>query len=188
MAQNTAPTMSNGIGSPGKSSAVQSTGKIGNSQLAKRLQMELMNLMSDTDLMMSGISAFPEEDNLFRWVGTINGPEDSAYEGMQLKLQIEFPETYPYKAPNCLFKSGCWHPNVDMAGRICLDVLNERWSASMDVRGLLLSLQSLLDDPNPASPLNAEAATLWNENRKLYYEKVKAHFEKIEKLNAEKNN
>ena len=71
---------------------------------AKRLQMELMNLMSDTDLMMSGISAFPEEDNLFRWVGTINGPDDSAYEGMQLKLQIEFPETYPYKAPNCLFK------------------------------------------------------------------------------------
>ena len=114
--------------------------------------MELMNLMSDTTLMAAGISAFPDDDNLFRWVGTINGPDDSPYAGMILKLQIEFPDTYPYKPPNCLFKvqfrfffrpkyfsqSGCWHPNVDMAGRICLDVLTDKWSASMDIRGLLL--------------------------------------------------
>lgn len=180
MAQNTAPAMS-GIGSPGKSGSVQSTGKSGNSQLAKRLQIELMSLMSDGDMAQAGISAFPDEDNLFRWVGTILGPQDSPYEGLILKLQLEFPETYPYKPPNCQFKSGCYHPNVDMAGRICLDVLNDKWSASMDIRGLLLSLQSLLDDPNPASPLNAEAAGLWSENRKLYCEKVKSHYEKIEK-------
>ena len=66
--------------------------------------MELMNLMSDTTLMAAGISAFPDDDNLFRWVGTINGPDDSPYAGMILKLQIEFPDTYPYKPPNCLFK------------------------------------------------------------------------------------
>jgi len=143
--------------------------------------MELMSLMSDTSVMLAGISAFPDDDNLFRWVGTINGPENSPYEGLTLKLQLEFPETYPYKPPNCQFKSGCWHPNVDMAGRICLDVLNDKWSAGMDIRGLLLSLQSLLDDPNPQSPLNAEAAKLWTENRNLYKEKVKAHFENIEK-------
>ena len=71
---------------------------------AKRLQMELMSLMTDTSLMAAGISAFPDDDNLFRWVGTINGPDDSPYEGMILKLQIEFPDSYPYKPPNCLFK------------------------------------------------------------------------------------
>ena len=115
-----------------------------------------MSLMSDGDMAQAGISAFPDEDNLFRWVGTINGPQDSPYEGLILKLQLEFPETYPYKPPNCQFKvnsstlcnapafmvpyfqSGCYHPNVDMAGRICLDVLNDKWSASMDIRGLLL--------------------------------------------------
>ena len=66
--------------------------------------MELMSLMTDTSLMAAGISAFPDDDNLFRWVGTINGPDDSPYEGMILKLQIEFPDSYPYKPPNCLFK------------------------------------------------------------------------------------
>ena len=60
--------------------------------------------MSDTDIAQAGISAFPDEDNLFRWVGTINGPQDSPYEGLILKLQLEFPETYPYKPPNCQFK------------------------------------------------------------------------------------
>ena len=74
--------------------------------LAKRLQIELMSLMSDTDIAQAGISAFPDEDNLFRWVGTINGPQDSPYEGLILKLQLEFPETYPYKPPNCQFKVG----------------------------------------------------------------------------------
>ena len=72
--------------------------------LAKRLQIELMSLMSDNDIAQAGISAFPDEDNLFRWVGTINGPQDSPYEGLILKLQLEFPETYPYKPPNCQFK------------------------------------------------------------------------------------
>ena len=60
--------------------------------------------MSDGDMAQAGISAFPDEDNLFRWVGTINGPQDSPYEGLILKLQLEFPETYPYKPPNCQFK------------------------------------------------------------------------------------
>ena len=63
-----------------------------------------MSLMSDGDMAQAGISAFPDEDNLFRWVGTINGPQDSPYEGLILKLQLEFPETYPYKPPNCQFK------------------------------------------------------------------------------------
>ena len=66
-----------------------------------------MSLMSDGDMAQAGISAFPDEDNLFRWVGTINGPQDSPYEGLILKLQLEFPETYPYKPPNCQFKVNC---------------------------------------------------------------------------------
>jgi ubiquitin-conjugating enzyme E2 C len=180
MAQNTAPPMS-GISSPGKSSSKERSSKSGNSSLSKRLQTELMQLMMDESLHQAGISAFPDGDNLFRWIGTIKGPLKSPYEGLELKLQMEFPDNYPFKPPTTTFKSGVWHPNVDMLGRICLDILSDKWAAAMDVRGLLLSLQSLLCDPNTSSPLNAEAAQLWNDNRPLYDEKVKAHFLKIEK-------
>ena len=75
-----------------------------------------MSLMSDGDMAQAGISAFPDEDNLFRWVGTINGPQDSPYEGLILKLQLEFPETYTYKPPNCQFKVNCGYRGVRTIG------------------------------------------------------------------------
>lgn len=114
--------------------------------------------------MMSGdknITAFPMGDNLFEWVGTINGTAGTAYGGLTYKLSIKFPGDYPFTAPSILFMTPCYHPNVDAAGNICVDFLKDKWSCSYSVATLLLSLQSLLADPNVASPLNAQAAELW---------------------------
>jgi len=127
----------------------------------KRLQNELMQLMMSST---PGISAFPESDsNLLVWAGTIEGPADTYYAGMTFKISLVFPQDYPYVAPVVKFVSPMWHPNVDMAGNICLDILKEQWSAVLNVQSVLLSLQSLLGEPNNSSPLNAQAARLWNE-------------------------
>ncbi len=56
------------------------------------------------------------------------------------------------------FESQCFHPNVDQNGNICLDILKEKWSAAYSVRTVLLSIQSLLGEPNNDSPLDAYAA------------------------------
>jgi len=93
-----------GISSPGKSSSKERSSKSGNSSLSKRLQTELMQLMMDESLHQAGISAFPDGDNLFRWIGTIKGPLKSPYEGLELKLQMEFPDNYPFKPPTTTFK------------------------------------------------------------------------------------
>ena len=66
------------------------------------------------------------------------------YEGIKFKLRMEFSNNYPFVAPSVRFTSPCFHPNVDQQGNICLDILKEKWSASYDVRALLLSIQSLL--------------------------------------------
>lgn len=108
-----------------------------------------------------GVSAFPESDNLFRWIGTISGPKDSVYETQTYKLSLQFPNSYPYSAPLVKFLTSCFHPNVDNNGNICLDILKDKWSALYDVRTILLSIQSLLGEPNIDSPLNALAAELW---------------------------
>lgn len=65
---------------------------------------------------------------------------------------------YPFKAPAVRFDTPCFHPNVDQHGNICLDILKEKWSAAYSVRTVLLSIQSLLGEPNNDSPLNAYAA------------------------------
>jgi len=126
--------------------------------VTKRLHKELMTLMMAPD---KSISAFPDGENLFNWIGTITGPKDSVYESLKFKLSFQFPNSYPYTAPVVKFITPCFHPNVDTNGNICLDVLKDKWSALYDVRTILLSIQALLGEPNVDSPLNALAAETW---------------------------
>nr|CAI5847308.1 unnamed protein product [Callosobruchus analis] len=98
------------------------------------------------------ISAFPEGENLFKWIGTITGPKDTVYETLKFKLTLQFPNSYPYRAPLVKFLTPCFHPNVDTSGTICLDILKDKWSALYDVRTILLSIQALLGEPNIDSP------------------------------------
>ncbi|KAL2557244.1 Ubiquitin-conjugating enzyme E2 19 [Forsythia ovata] len=134
----------------------------------KRLQSELMALMMSGD---SGISAFPEEDNIFHWKGTITGSKDTVFEGTEYKLSLSFPSDYPFKPPKVKFETSCFHPNFDMHGNICLDILQDKWSSAYDVRTILLSIQSLLGEPNTSSPLNTQAASLWG-NQEEYRKMV----------------
>jgi len=146
------------IGSaPGKSSAQAST-TTGQS-VHKRLQSELMTLMMQSD---PSLSAFPDGDNIFQWTGTITGGANTVYEGLTFKMSLKFPTSYPFEAPQVTFVTPCFHPNVDQYGNICLDILKEKWSAVYNVRTILLSIQSLLGDPNLDSPLNGHAASIWS--------------------------
>ncbi|THV08041.1 ubiquitin-conjugating enzyme E2 [Dendrothele bispora CBS 962.96] len=141
---------------PVAGSSQQSSGSV-----AKRLGNELMTLMMSAS---PGISAFPKNDgNLFEWVGTIEGAPGTVYAGLSFKIAISFPPNYPYVPPAIKFETPCFHPNVDInSGGICLDILQDKWSAVYSVQTILLSLQSLLGEPNNASPLNTDAAAIWN--------------------------
>ncbi|PIK45529.1 putative ubiquitin-conjugating enzyme E2 C-like [Apostichopus japonicus] len=126
--------------------------------VSKRLQQELMTIMMSGS---SEVSAFPDGDNIFKWIGTVKGPKGTVYEGLSYKLTLEFPADYPFSAPTIKFKTACFHPNVDEHGNICLDILKEKWSAVQSVHSMLVSIQSLLGEPNNDSPLNTLAAETW---------------------------
>ncbi|KZT03528.1 uncharacterized protein LAESUDRAFT_729114 [Laetiporus sulphureus 93-53] len=145
------PQKSTVAGTPGESAG----------SVTKRLSSELMTLMMSSS---PGISAFPKSDaNLFEWAGTIEGAAGTVYSGLTFKISISFPPSYPYAAPTIKFDTPCFHPNVDInGGSICLDILQDKWSAVYSVQTILLSLQSLLGEPNNASPLNPDAANLWD--------------------------
>ena len=96
-----------------------------------------------------GISAFPSADgNLLSWTATISGPDDTPYAGRTLKLTSSFPANYAYSPPTVLFKTPIYHPNFDFSGRICLDILKDKWTPAYNIQTVLLSLQSLLGEPN----------------------------------------
>lgn len=146
--------------------------KQGTGQVTKRLQIELRGIM------MSGIpsiSAFPAGDNIFHWVAKMTGPESTPYEKQDYELAIKFGRNYPVEAPIIKFTTPIFHPNVDTAGNICLDILKEEWSPLLDVKTILMSLQSLLGDPNNASPLNIAAANMWANQTEFKKEAAKVH-------------
>ena len=100
-----------------------------------------------------GVSAFPGADgDLTKWSATIEGPAETPYAGLTLRLAFAFPANYPYAPPQVTFRTPIYHPNVDFSGRICLDILKDKWTAAYNIQTVLLSLQSLLGEPNKYAP------------------------------------
>ena len=83
---------------------------------------------------MEGISAAPAEDNLRHFRVMLEGPRDSPYEGGRFKLELFLPEECPMAPPKVRFLTKIYHPNVDKLGRICLDILKDKWSPALQVR------------------------------------------------------
>lgn len=103
--------------------------------------------------------------------------ELQVYAGLTYKLSFEFPADYPFTAPTVRFDTPCFHPNVDQYGNICLDILKDKWSAVQNVSSILVSIQSLLGEPNNDSPLNAFAAALWENQEEFRKNVLKKHEE-----------
>lgn len=127
-----------------------------------------------------GFTAHPKklDDNgelvdLFDWIATIKGPVDSPFEGGEFKLHFMFPQEYPYKPPTVIFMTKMFHPNIYNNGKICLDILQNQWSAIYNMKAVLLSIQTLLEDPNPDSPANVDAAKMFRNDAEKYYKYVK---------------
>ena len=132
---------------------------------ANRITKELKDITKDPP---SNCSAGMVSDDMFRWEATIIGPSDSPYSGGMFNLDIHFPADYPFKPPKVKFKTPIYHPNINKNGSICLDVLNKNWSPALTISKLLLSISSLLTDPNPDDPLDVQAANIYKENIEKY--------------------
>ncbi|XP_056427178.1 ubiquitin-conjugating enzyme E2 D4 isoform X1 [Hyla sarda] len=128
-------------------------------------EKELMDLQRDPP---AQCSAGPVGEDLFHWQATIMGPNDSPFQGGVFFLTIHFPTDYPFKPPKVAFTTKIYHPNINSNGSICLDILRSQWSPALTVSKVLLSICSLLCDPNPDDPLVPEIAHTYKADREKY--------------------
>lgn len=133
-----------------------------------RLTRELIKLKDEK---IDGIEIV-DTNNLRIWNAIVSGPIDTPYEKYNFNIEIKFNNEYPMKPPSVKFISPMYHPNVYVDGKICVDILQGEWTPSQNVRTILVSIRSLLMDPNPNSPANREAAILFKRNIEEYKEKV----------------
>jgi len=110
----------------------------------------------------------------------IFGPPGTLYQGGYFKASLKFPSNYPYAPPSVRFLSKVFHPNVSENGDLCISILHppiddphsgelpcERWNPTQSVRTILLSVISLLNEPNTSSPANVYVSVMfrrWKDN------------------------
>lgn len=139
----------------------------------KRIKKELESIVKR---LPPNCTAGPIGDNINNWQAVILGPIDSPYYGGIFFLTISFTEgidyyekvEYPFKPPRIFFTTKVFHPNINANGGICLDILRDQWSPALTIPKILLSISSLLVDPNPDDPLVPDIAILYKSNREEY--------------------
>lgn len=140
----------------------------------KRLMKEYKDILTSEDCMQNRISIGLVKDNDFtNWKATIIGADDTPYKGGIFNLHIEITPQYPFKPPKVKFTTKIYHPNINSSGDICIDILKHNWSPALTLDKVLLSIQMLLQHPNPDDPLDATAASLYKNNRSEYDKKVR---------------
>lgn len=133
------------------------------SGLPRRIVKETQRLKTSPD---AGVQVAARADNPRHFDVVIDGPaDDSPYKNGKFRLQLFLPDGYPMVPPTCIFRTKIYHPNIDRMGRICLDVLKDKWSPALQIRTVLLSVQALLSCPNPDDPLDTRIAEDWKQNK-----------------------
>jgi ubiquitin-protein ligase len=135
------------------------------SLLIKRLNNELIELQKYP---ITNCSAGIKTNDITHWLATIIGPDETPYAGGIFMLDIKFPNEYPFVPPKVYFITPIYHCNINRQGGICLDILKDKWSPALNVGKLLLSICSLMADPNPNDPLVHDIADLYKNNKDIH--------------------
>uniref|UniRef100_A0A3Q1C6V9 E2 ubiquitin-conjugating enzyme n=1 Tax=Amphiprion ocellaris TaxID=80972 RepID=A0A3Q1C6V9_AMPOC len=147
-----------------------------NASSQKALMLEMKSLQEEP---VEGFKiTLVDEADLYNWEVAIFGPPNTHYEGGYFKARIKFPIDYPYSPPAFRFLTKMWHPNIYENGDVCISILHppvddpqsgelpsERWNPTQNVRTILLSVISLLNEPNTFSPANVDASVMYRKWR-----------------------
>merc|ERR1712111_32666 len=159
--------------------------RMGTSAL-RRLIAEYKQILKNAP---DGIMAGPiKEENYFEWEAAITGPEGTLFEDGVFLAKLIFPQDYPLNPPTMRFTSKIFHPNIYPDGKVCISILHppgddplgyekssERWSPVQSVEKILLSVMSMIAEPNINSPANVDAAKMWRDEKDKFAEIAQNH-------------
>jgi len=147
--------------------------------LLKEFKRLKKNPMDEFDISLS-------DSNIYNWNVFFQGPIETSYEEGYFSANINFPENYPSVPPSFVFRNKMFHPNIYNDGKVCLSILHkpikdkyeyelieERWRPVLSIESIVLSVISLLSNPNLDSPANLDASVMYRNNFEKYKKKVK---------------
>ncbi|KAF7307710.1 Ubiquitin-conjugating enzyme [Mycena kentingensis (nom. inval.)] len=140
------------------------------------------------------------EDDFFTWEALISGPKDTPFVSCALgiaNVRLQFRTGrrsihckthihYPLSPFKMKFEPPLFHPNIYPDGTVCISILHtgddptmyeqasERWSPVQSVEKVILSVISMLAEPNLESPASVDCSKLYRDNRAEYERQVRA--------------
>ncbi|XP_074596684.1 NEDD8-conjugating enzyme UbcE2M [Brevipalpus obovatus] len=115
---------------------------------------------------------FPDPDDLLNFRLVIM-PDEGFYKGGKFVFSFSVSPNYPHDPPKVKCKTLVFHPNIDLEGNVCLNILREDWKPVLTINSIVYGLQYLFLEPNPEDPLNKEAAEVLQTNRRLFEQNVR---------------
>lgn len=104
---------------------------------------------------------------------TYTPEKDSYWYGGKYEFTVTIPTEYNISPPKVFCNTRIYHPNIDLKGNVCLNILKDDWRPILNMNIVLAGLYTLFTDPNPNDPLNHDAATLMRDNPTQFAANVK---------------
>jgi len=135
-------------------------------------QLRVQKDITELDLPSTMETHFPDPADLLNFTLTIT-PDEGMYKGGQFKFSFTINTNYPHDPPKVKCLPKIYHPNVDLEGNVCLNILREDWKPVLNLNSVMVGLQYLFLEPNPDDPLNKEAAQEMTKSRDTFLDNIK---------------
>ncbi|KIY52738.1 E2 ubiquitin-conjugating enzyme [Fistulina hepatica ATCC 64428] len=135
-------------------------------------QIRVQKDLTELDLPKTMQTHFPDPSDLLNFTLTIT-PDEGMYKGGAFKFSFAINTNYPHEPPKVKCLQTIYHPNVDLEGNVCLNILREDWKPVLNLNSVMVGLQYLFLEPNPDDPLNKEAAQEMVKDRERFLSNVK---------------
>ncbi|KAL1918903.1 uncharacterized protein VTP21DRAFT_2284 [Calcarisporiella thermophila] len=136
-------------------------------------QIRVQKDLSELELPKTMQMEFPDPQDVLNFNLSIT-PDESFYKGGIFRFTFSINNNYPHDPPKVRCVQKIYHPNIDLEGNVCLNILREDWKPVLNLNSIMVGLQYLFLEPNPDDPLNKEAAEDLRLNRHSFEYNVRS--------------
>ena len=140
---------------------------------ASAYELRLQKDISELNLPKQIKISFPNGADKLASFEIVIAPDEGYYRGGKFRFSLDTPASYPHDPPKVKCKTKLYHPNIDLEGNVCLNILREEWKPVLSISSVIYGLQFLFLDPNPEDPLNKEAAQVLREDPRQFQANVR---------------
>lgn len=115
---------------------------------------------------------FPDPDNILHFILHVE-PDEGMYRGGQFSFTFTITPSFPHEPPRVQCREKIYHPNIDLEGKVCLNILREDWKPVLNLNAVIVGIQFLFLEPNASDPLNKDAAEDLRMNRETFRRNVR---------------